>query len=92
MKMEKGDRATVLEKDDAKMLWEMLGINNKFPFYKRWISFWDEGGRKGVTKDTWMMLLTFIHEIGGNIKAYNEDDCWNSCFDDFVEYLKENPK
>jgi hypothetical protein len=90
MKMEKGDRATVLERQDAQMLWDMLGIDKKFAFYKEWLAFWAEGGRKGVTKDTWMMLLVFIDEIGSNINAYNEDDCWNSCFDDFVEFLKEN--
>eukprot|EP01127_Copromyxa_protea_P003074 TRINITY_DN12945_c0_g1_i1.p1 TRINITY_DN12945_c0_g1~~TRINITY_DN12945_c0_g1_i1.p1 ORF type:complete len:471 (+),score=100.99 TRINITY_DN12945_c0_g1_i1:22-1413(+) len=90
MKMEKGDRATVLEKQDARMLWDMLGLDKKFHFYKQWLAFWEEGGRKGVTKDTWMMLLVFIDEIGSNINAYNEDDCWNSCFDDFVDFLKSN--
>lgn len=89
MKMEKGERATVLEKQDAHMLWDMLGLDKKFAFYKDWLAFWDEGGRKGVTKDTWMMLLVFISEIGSNINAYNEDDCWNSVFDDFVEFLRE---
>lgn len=90
--MEKGERATVLEKQDARMLWDMLGMEKKFAFYKEWLGFWDEGSKKGVTKDTWMMLLTFIHEIGSNINAYDEDDCWNSVFDDFVEYLKEHKK
>jgi len=85
-----GDRATVLGKEDAKMLWDMLGMARRFKFYREWVKFWEESDRKGVTKDTWMMLLTFIQEIGGNIDRYNEDDCWNTCFDDFADYLKAN--
>jgi len=89
MLREEGDRATVLGKSDAQMLWDLLGMSRRFKFYKEWLKFWEQSDRKGVTKDTWMMLLTFIQEIGGNIDKYNEDDCWNTCFDDFADYLKE---
>jgi len=89
MKMDKGERVTVLDKSDAQMLWQMLGVNQKFHYYKDWVAFWESGERKGVTKDTWMMLLTFIDEIGSRLEKYDEDDCWNSVFDDFVAFLKD---
>lgn len=89
MKLEKGDRATVLEKQDAHMLWDLLGIDKKFKFYPQWLKFWDQTSAKGITKDEWMMLLRFIKKIGTDINNYSEDDCWPLCYDEFVDYLKD---
>jgi len=89
LKLEKGARATVLDKEDALMAWEMLGMRNRFVFYDKWTTFWKENDMKGVTRDVWMMLLKFIKDVGNNAANYNMDDAWPTVYDDFVcDYLK----
>lgn len=90
MKLEKGDRATVLEKQDAQMLWELLGINKKFKLYPQWLKFWEQTDSKGITKDEWMMLLRFIEKVGGDINNYDENDCWPLCFDEFADFVRDS--
>jgi len=88
MRLEKGERNTVLEKNDAKMAWDVLDIKSRFKYYDEWIRFWQENDLKGINKDTWMMLLVFIKKLGNNVKNYDTNDCWPTCFDDFVyDYL-----
>lgn len=70
------------------MTWELLGMRQRFPFYEKWTAFWKESDMKGVTRDTWMMLLKFIKDVGSNIANYNEDDAWPTTFDDFCDYLR----
>jgi len=84
MRLEKGERNTVLDKNDAKGCWEVLGIKCRFKFYDDWIQFWEEGTLKGINKDTWMMLLVFIRKLGNSPSNYDDNDCWPSVFDDFV--------
>jgi len=90
IKSEKGTRATVLDKEDALMTWEMLGMRQRFHFYEKWTAFWKENDVKGVTRDTWMMVLKFIRDVGTNINNYNEEDGWPTVFDDFVDDLKSS--
>merc|ERR1712025_903701 len=80
MRLEKGERNTVLDKNDAKMAWDVLNIKQRFKFYPEWCKFWEENSLKGINKDTWMMLLVFIKKLGDNVKNYDTNDCWLSCF------------
>ena len=89
LKSEKGARATVLDKEDAMMTWELLGMRDRFAFYDKWTIYWKENDGKGVTRDVWMMLLKFIKDIGNNPGNYSLDDAWPTVYDDFVcDYLK----
>jgi len=85
LKSEKGARATVLDKEDALMTWELLGMRERFTFYDKWALYWKEGEMKGVTRDTWMMLLKFIKDVGSSVTNYHEEDAWPCVFDDFVQ-------
>eukprot|EP01126_Amoeba_proteus_P003061 TRINITY_DN1099_c0_g1_i3.p1 TRINITY_DN1099_c0_g1~~TRINITY_DN1099_c0_g1_i3.p1 ORF type:complete len:168 (+),score=35.69 TRINITY_DN1099_c0_g1_i3:139-642(+) len=89
LKSEKGARATVLDKEDALMTWEMLGMRQRFRFYDQWEVYWRANEMKGVTKDVWMMLLKFIKDVGSNVDNYRDDDAWPLVFDDFVDYLRK---
>jgi len=85
LKSEKGARATVLDKEDALMTWELLGMRERFHFYEQWTTYWKENDLKGVTRDTWMMLLKFIKDIGKSVANYREEDAWPTVYDDFVQ-------
>jgi hypothetical protein len=80
-----------LDKEDALMTWELLGMRQRFAYYDKWTSFWRDSDMKGVTRDTWMMLLKFIKDVGNNIANYSEDDAWPTTFDDFADYTRQNP-
>lgn len=45
---------------------------------------------KGVTRDTWCMLLTVIDKIGSDLTKFDDADCWPLAIDDFFDFLK-NP-
>jgi len=81
--------ATVLEVSEAIMLWKLCGIPNRWALFDSWEKFWKVSKIKGINRDTWVMLLSFIDTIGTDIPKYQDSDCWPSIFDDFVESLQK---
>jgi len=85
----KQDKATALEKNEAVMSWKMLGIDKRYKQWAKWAEFWQKSDLKGVSKDTWVMLLSFIDKHNNGVDNYSDDDMWPTAIDDFVaDYLK----
>eukprot|EP01130_Rhizamoeba_saxonica_P016272 TRINITY_DN7489_c0_g1_i1.p1 TRINITY_DN7489_c0_g1~~TRINITY_DN7489_c0_g1_i1.p1 ORF type:complete len:416 (+),score=94.98 TRINITY_DN7489_c0_g1_i1:55-1248(+) len=85
------ENATTLDLESALYSWEQLDIPEKWGLYPKWKQFLTEGSKKGVTKDTWVMLMSFIDTIGVDVENYDDMDCWPSSIDDFVlDFLPEN--
>jgi hypothetical protein len=85
----KQDKATALEKNEALMSWKMLGIDKKWKNWADWEKYWKTTDLKGVSKDTWLMLLVFIEKHANGVGNYSEDDMWPTAIDDFVvDHLK----
>lgn len=55
------------------MSWKMLGVDKKWKDWSKWETFWEKSTTKGVSKDTWLMLLPFIEKHANTIDNYNED-------------------
>jgi len=70
------------------MAWKTCGFSEKWSLFPKWEQFLKKTGLKGVNKDTWMMLLTFVENLGENLDNYDENDCWPTAIDDFVTELK----
>jgi len=78
--------------ESAKMLWELL-LKGKFPFLEQWLKFLDSRPIKNdIPKDLWNMLLEFHYLTRGDLSKYVDDGAWPVMIDEFVEYLKTNPK
>jgi len=72
------------------MSWQMLGIDKRWKKWGLWEKYWKTNELKGVSKDTWLMLLQFIEKHNDRIDNYSEDDMWPTALDDFViDYLKK---
>jgi hypothetical protein len=80
--------ASILEVSEAIMLWKLCGVPNRWGLYDSWEKFWKESKVKGINRDTWVMLLSFIDTIGVDITKYQDGDCWPSIFDDFIDALQ----
>jgi hypothetical protein len=80
----KPDKATALEKLEALMAWQMLGIHKRWTEWEKWEKWWKGNDLKGVSKDTWLVMLSFIEKHGKSIKGYSDDDMWPTAIDDFV--------
>lgn len=80
---EKGDKCTAVEKNDAVNAWQMLWLPKRWQLFDKWVEFWKTYYMKGVTRDTWIMLLTAIDKVGTDKSKFNEDDCWPTPIEDF---------
>ncbi|ESN98577.1 hypothetical protein HELRODRAFT_177056 [Helobdella robusta] len=57
-----------------------------------WLRFLEDernANVRGITRDTWEMLLTFVEMVRDVRLDYDENEAWPSLFDDFVEWFKE---
>jgi len=80
----KPDKATALEKMEALMAWQMLGVDKRWKDWAKWEKWWKSNDLKGVSKDTWLVLLAYIEKHGKTIDGYSDDDMWPTAIDDFV--------
>lgn len=55
------------------MAWRMLGMDKKWKLWDKWEAWWKDNDLKGVSKDTWNMLIFFIEKLGDDVSNYNED-------------------
>jgi len=79
---EKGGKATALEKNDAINAWTMLQalLKKKWGLFSHWIDYWKKNDAKGVNRDCWKMLISFM-ENNKNVKNpsnvnFDENDMW----------------
>ena len=63
-------------------------------FLDDWIKFLEAGNedksRQAIKKDEWEMFLEFNKNCKGNIKNFEDDGCFPSIFDDFLEWKEKN--
>jgi len=92
---EKGGKATALEKNDAINAWTMLQalLKKKWGLFSHWIDYWKKNDAKGVNRDCWKMLISFM-ENNKNVKDpanvnFDENDMWPTAIEDFVYFLRE---
>ncbi|TFK29172.1 DUF298-domain-containing protein [Coprinopsis marcescibilis] len=57
-------------------------------YVELWFTFLDEKGGKGVSKDTWNMLIDFIRTVDSKFKNYDAEAAWPSTIDDFVDFAR----
>jgi len=82
----------ILSVEEALITWELLEINKRWPLMDQWVSWLQEKEKKeksAVTRDLWRLFLKFILANPTSISTYDEDGCWPSVIDDFVDYLKQ---
>jgi len=84
----KPENQKCLELDVAIELWKML-LKDRFRFLNVWCNFLSENhpGR-GITKDTWSLLLEFTKQINSDMSNYDSEGAWPVLIDEFVEYAK----
>jgi DCN1-like protein 1/2 len=79
----------ILERDNAVEVWKVVFSQGEtFQHLPLWLEFLDAQDIKGVTKDTWMMLLEFSRTVNPSMSNYDEDGAWPSVIDEFVEWAK----
>ena len=77
-----------ITKEIAVALWPIL-LKGKCGFLEDWIKFIEEKHTKDViTKDQWEGFYTLIKQTGGNFNNFEDDGCWTSQIDSFVEYME----
>jgi len=75
----------ILALEEATTVWDMLGMNVRWPLMGNWISYLQD--KKAVSRDTWRLFLNFTEQYPNNLDSYDTDGCWPSLIDEFVEYM-----
>jgi DCN1-like protein 1/2 len=81
----------IMGRDMAIGLWELLFVD-RFPLLSKWITYFRESHKHGVTKDLWQQFLVFTKLPGICEGKYDEFDkiaAWPLVLDEFVEYLRK---
>nr|CCA16491.1 conserved hypothetical protein [Albugo laibachii Nc14] len=70
-------------------MWEVL-LMDRFPqAASDWIQFLQESNPcKGVTRDTWDLLLDFFIKVNNSYETYDENEAWPVLIDEFVAYIR----
>jgi len=79
--------------EEALTVWEMLGFSadpktTRWELMPQWIEYLKD--KKGVTRDTWRLLIAFTEQCPKDFSSYDKDGCWPSLIDDFVERLQSS--
>lgn len=79
--------------DIATPMWELL-LSKRFPqLSSQWLSFLEEKKPcKGVTRDTWDLLLEFFLKVEESFSNYDENEAWPVLIDDFMTWIETKEK
>jgi len=72
--------------EEAATLWEILGVDNKWPLYSKWTEFLKD--KKSVSRDAWRLFISFMEQFPKDLNSYDADGCWPSVIDEFVEHVR----
>ncbi|TMW60859.1 hypothetical protein Poli38472_000901 [Pythium oligandrum] len=84
---EAGQRSLGIE--IATPMWELL-LKNRYPkLTTDWLAFLNEKNPcKGVTRDTWDLLLDFFVKVQESYGNYDENEAWPVLIDDFMTWIE----
>ncbi|KAJ0410945.1 hypothetical protein ATCC90586_004298 [Pythium insidiosum] len=79
--------------DIAMPMWELL-LSSRFPkLTADWMAFLNEKKPcKGVTRDTWDLLLDFFGKVHESYDKYDENEAWPVLIDDYMSWIETNGK
>ncbi|GLD91944.1 hypothetical protein PINS_up000477 [Pythium insidiosum] len=79
--------------DIAMPMWELL-LSGRFPkLTADWMAFLnDKKPCKGVTRDTWDLLLDFFGKVEQSYDKYDENEAWPVLIDDYMSWIESNGK
>lgn len=74
-------------------LWDMLIGEQNCGFLAKWKAFltakYERNEILVVTKDTWDLFYDFHKQTRGNIANFEDDGCWPTMIDEFVEMANQ---
>jgi len=76
----------VIGVEEAATLWEILGIDTRWPLYVKWHDYIK--AKKSVSRDAWRLFLNFVEQYPKDVSAYDADGCWPSVIDEFVDHVR----
>ncbi|TMW57084.1 hypothetical protein Poli38472_003009 [Pythium oligandrum] len=77
-----------LSRDMALGLWEIL-LPGYFPLLHHWLAYVKNHWRNSISKDVWMQVLEFGHQVKRDLSNFDENGAWPVLIDDFVTHLQE---
>jgi DCN1-like protein 1/2 len=79
--------------DIATPMWELL-LTKRFPSRTAdWLEFLNEKNPcKGVTRDTWDLLIEFFFKVQDSYDNYDENEAWPVLIDDYMTWIETKGK
>ncbi|KAG7395711.1 Scaffold-type E3 ligase [Phytophthora boehmeriae] len=75
--------------DIATAMWELLLSARYEKLTKSWLSFLAEKNPvKGVTRDTWDLLIDFFVKVNESYDNYDENEAWPVLIDDYMAWIE----
>ncbi|KAG1708900.1 hypothetical protein DVH05_022532 [Phytophthora capsici] len=69
-------------------LWDLL-LPGHFHWRRHWLQYVRENSRSVVSKDLWLQVLDFGHQIKPDLSNYDENGAWPVLLDDFAGHMLE---
>ncbi|ETN24996.1 hypothetical protein PPTG_01141 [Phytophthora nicotianae INRA-310] len=69
-------------------LWDLL-LPGHFHWRRHWLQYVRENSRSVVSKDLWLQVLDFGHQIKPDLSNYDENGAWPVLLDDFAAHMLE---
>lgn len=68
----------------------MIGVSSTWPLWSLWEKFLQEDSKKGISRDSWTMLLAFQDAVPTleQVSSIDPFDAWPILIDEFVDFLK----
>jgi DCN1-like protein 1/2 len=84
---EPGQKSLSLE--IAQAMWELL-LLPRFTKLAHWLKFLETSPCRGITRDTWDLLLDFMIKVEKSYAQYDESEAWPVLIDDFMTWVESN--
>ncbi|KAL4115528.1 hypothetical protein KRP22_004391 [Phytophthora ramorum] len=69
-------------------LWDLL-LPDHFHWRRHWLKYVSENSRSVVSKDLWLQVLDFGHQMKPDLANYDENGAWPVLLDDFAAHMLE---